>query len=77
MGRFTEEGIPCYVAAKSDEGRAHIDAIINLMEEENPPYDPRTQVNQEASKLYWGTPEQRREYHRKLRRYAYPRKYLD
>ena len=64
------DGIPCYAVTKTDEGRAHIDAIINLMEEENGPYDPRTQVNQEASKLYWGTPEQKREYNRKLRRYV-------
>ncbi|KAA8894127.1 ubiquitin-conjugating enzyme/RWD-like protein [Sphaerosporella brunnea] len=66
--RVTKDGIPCYVAAKPDEGRSHIDAIINLMQEENAPYDPRTQVNAEASKLYWGTLEQRREYNRKLRR---------
>ncbi|KAI5848998.1 ubiquitin-conjugating enzyme/RWD-like protein [Tricharina praecox] len=66
--RVTSDGVPCYTVTKTDEGRAHIDAIIHLMEEENGPYDPRTQVNQEASKLYWGTPEQKREYNRKLRR---------
>lgn len=61
------DGTPCYTAKKWDDGRCHIDAIIKLMEDE-PPYDPRTQVNMEASKLYWGTIEQRREYNRKLRR---------
>jgi len=66
--RVSKDGIACYTATKADEGRSHIDAIINLMEEENPPYDPRTQINEEASKLYWGTAEQRREYNRKLRR---------
>lgn len=53
---------------RADDGRSHIDAIIQLMEEENPPYDPRTQVNADASKLYWGTPEEKRQYNRKLRR---------
>jgi len=38
------------------------------MEEDNPPYDPRTQVNQDASKLLWGSAEQKREYNRKLRK---------
>lgn len=40
------------------------------MEEESPPYDPRTQVNREASKLYWGTKEDKKEYNKKLRRYV-------
>ncbi|KAF8533907.1 ubiquitin-conjugating enzyme/RWD-like protein [Trichophaea hybrida] len=66
--RVTKDGVACYTATKSDECRSHIDALICLMEEENPPYDPRTQVNQDASKLYWGTAEQKREYNRKLRR---------
>ncbi|CCX34868.1 ubiquitin-conjugating enzyme/RWD-like protein [Pyronema domesticum] len=66
--RVTKEGIPCYTPVRADDGRSHIDAIIQLMEEENPPYDPRTQVNADASKLYWGTPEEKRQYNRKLRR---------
>lgn len=64
------DGIPCYIPQRYDEGRHHIDAIIQLMEEESPPYDPRTQVNQEASKLYWGSKEDKREYNKKLRRYV-------
>ncbi|KAI5804930.1 ubiquitin-conjugating enzyme/RWD-like protein [Geopyxis carbonaria] len=64
----TSEGIPCYSPKKPDEGRSHIDAIIHLMESESTPYDPRTQVNQEASKLYWGSKDQKREYNRNLRR---------
>lgn len=66
--RVSKDGIACYTVAKSEDGRAHVDALVALVEEETPPYDPRTQINEEASKLYWGTPEQRREYNRKLRR---------
>jgi len=66
--QITTDGIPCYIPQRYDEGRHHIDAIIQLMEEESPPYDPRTQVNQEASKLYWGSKEDKREYNKKLRR---------
>ncbi|KAI5850403.1 ubiquitin-conjugating enzyme/RWD-like protein [Morchella snyderi] len=66
--RITTDGIPCYSPRRYDDGRHHIDAIIHLMEEENPPYDPRTQVNQEASKLYWGSKEDKKEYNKKLRR---------
>lgn len=69
---MTAEGIPCYIPVKYDEGRYHIDAIIQLMEEENPPYDPRTQVNQEAAKLYWGSKEDKKEYNKKLRRCVLP-----
>jgi len=65
---ITSDGIPCYSATRADEGRSHIEAIIHLIEDENPPYDPRTLVNQEASKLYWGSKEQKREYNKKLRR---------
>ncbi|TGZ77386.1 UBC-like protein [Ascodesmis nigricans] len=65
---ITTDGVPCYFPAKTDEGRSHIDAIVSLIEDENPPYDPRCQVHQEAAKLFWGTPEQKKEYNRKLRR---------
>ena len=41
-----------------------------MLEEENPPYDPRMQVNLEASKLYWGSKEDKREYNKKLRRWV-------
>ncbi|CAZ79921.1 unnamed protein product [Tuber melanosporum] len=68
--QITTDGIPCYIPQRYDEGRHHIDAIIQLMEDESPPYDPRTQVNQEASKLYWGSKEDKREYNKKLRRYV-------
>lgn len=45
-----------------------MEAVIQTLEEENPPYDPRTQVNLEASKLFWGSKEDKKEYNKKLRR---------
>lgn len=42
-----------------------------MLEAEDPAYDPRLQVNMEASKLYWGTKEEKREYSKRFRRYVY------
>ncbi|TGJ86965.1 hypothetical protein E0Z10_g1810 [Xylaria hypoxylon] len=68
--RVTSDGILCYVPNpnRSDDVKQHIEAILNAIEEENPPYDPRTQVHPEAHKLYWGGAEGRKIYNRKLRR---------
>lgn len=68
--RIAKDGTPCYVVLpnKREDVRSHIEAIIDALEEENPPYDPRTLVNPEAHKLYWGTPNDRKLYNRKLRR---------
>jgi ubiquitin-conjugating enzyme E2 Z len=46
----------------------HIEAIVAALEEDDPPYDPRTTVNPEASKLFWGSPDDRKKYKRTLRR---------
>lgn len=48
--------------------RHHIEAIVEALEEESAPYDPRTTVNPEASKLFWGSTEDRKSYNRALRR---------
>lgn len=68
--RISPDGIPCYFPnpSRREDVRSHIESIFEVLEEENPPYDPRTIVNPEASKLYWGSPEDRRLYNRKLRR---------
>lgn len=68
--RIARDGTPCYTAANSrtDDIKSHIDGVIEALEEESPPYDPRTLVNPEAAKLYWGTPEERKAYNRQLRR---------
>ncbi|KAI8632090.1 ubiquitin-conjugating enzyme [Xylariaceae sp. FL1651] len=66
----TSDGIPCYFPNpnRRDDVRQHIEAIFTALEEENPPYDPRTQVHPEAHKLYWGGADGRKIYNRKLRR---------
>ncbi|KAI1118777.1 ubiquitin-conjugating enzyme/RWD-like protein [Nemania sp. NC0429] len=68
--RVTPDGILCYYPNPNrfDDVRQHIEAIFNALEEEHPPYDPRTQVHLEAHQLYWGSPEDRKIYNRKLRR---------
>ncbi|KAF2970944.1 hypothetical protein GQX73_g2665 [Xylaria multiplex] len=68
--RVTSDGILCYIPNPNryDDVKQHIDAILNTLEEENPPYDPRTQVHPEAHRLYWGGAEGRKVYNRKLRR---------
>lgn len=66
--RVSPAGILCYDATRKDDMRSHIEAIIEAIEEESPAYDPRTLVNLEASKLFWGTPDEKKLYNRKLRR---------
>ncbi|KAF1999449.1 UBC-like protein [Amniculicola lignicola CBS 123094] len=66
--RVSPDGILCYNPSRKDDMRTHIAAIIEAIEEESPAYDPRTLVNYEASKLFWGTPEDKKIYNRRLRR---------
>ncbi|KAH7087202.1 ubiquitin-conjugating enzyme/RWD-like protein [Paraphoma chrysanthemicola] len=66
--RVSPDGILCYDAARKDDMRSHIEAIIAAIEEESPAYDPRTLVNPEAAKLYWGSPDEKKLYNRRLRR---------
>lgn len=66
--RIAPDGTPCYFPKRVDDIRSHIEALIEALEEESPPYDPRTTVNPEASKLYWGSADDRKTYNRKLRR---------
>ena len=68
--RITEDGVLCYFPQKSEEVSSHLEAIIKAIEDENPRYDPRAVVNQEASKLFWGSAEQKKIYNRRLRRSA-------
>lgn len=65
--RVSKTGILCYIPARKDDMRSHIEAIVATLEDE-PPYDPRTTVNPEASRLFWGSPEDRKKYNRELRR---------
>ena len=68
--RISTEGTPCYFASASrrEDAKSHIEAVIEALEEEQPAYDPRTLVHPEAFKLYWGSPEDRKMYNRRLRR---------
>jgi ubiquitin-conjugating enzyme E2 Z len=66
--RIAADGTPCYNSARPEDAKSHIEAIIEALEEESPPYDPRTIVNPEAAKLFWGSPEDKKLYNRKLRR---------
>lgn len=68
--RVSPSGVLCYFPQRPEEMRFHIEAIIAAIEEESPPYDPRTTVNPGATKLFWGSPDERKQYHRKLRRSA-------
>ncbi|KAK7729418.1 hypothetical protein SLS57_001903 [Botryosphaeria dothidea] len=66
--RVSKDGIVCYTSRRPDDLRSHIEAIVDAIQDESPAYDPRTLVNPEASKLFWGSPEDKKQYNRKLRR---------
>ncbi|KAK6540932.1 hypothetical protein TWF694_008316 [Orbilia ellipsospora] len=66
--KINKDGIPAYFPRKPEDVRSHIEGVVNVLEEEDPAYDPRTQINIDASKLYWGTKEERREYNKQFRR---------
>lgn len=69
--RISPRGVLCYFprADKAAEDmRAHVDAILHALEDEEPPFDPRATVNPEAARLFWGSPDERRQYNRALRR---------
>ncbi|KAF3110262.1 hypothetical protein TWF706_000981 [Orbilia oligospora] len=70
--KINKDGIPAYFPGglhpRPDDAKSHIEGVISLLEEEDPAYDPRTQINIDASKLYWGTKEEKREYSKQFRR---------
>jgi ubiquitin-conjugating enzyme E2 Z len=66
--RVAKDGTLCYFPKRPDDLQSHVDAIIDAIEDENPPYDPRTIVNPEASKLFWGSEADKKLYNRQLRR---------
>jgi ubiquitin-conjugating enzyme E2 Z len=65
--RVSKDGILCYIPQRIDDVKSHIDAIMAAVEEESPAYDPRTLVNPEAAKLFWGSADDRKTYNRRLR----------
>ena len=66
--RVSKQGVLCYFPKRPEDIKSHVQAIVEAIEDSNPPYDPRTIVNPEASKLYWGTAEEKKQYNRQLRR---------
>ncbi|KAF3007225.1 hypothetical protein E8E14_008005 [Neopestalotiopsis sp. 37M] len=68
--RIARDGTPCYFPKtnRREDVKNHIEAIIDALEEETPPYDPRTLTNPEAHKLFWGGADDRKLYNRRLRR---------
>ncbi|KAG4030204.1 hypothetical protein MFRU_013g02230 [Monilinia fructicola] len=66
--RIGLDGTPCYTPKRPEDVKSHIESIIEALEEESPPYDPRTLVNLEAGKLFWGSIDDKKTYHRRLRR---------
>lgn len=66
--RISKDGVPCLLPEATDEAKYYVEAVITLLEDEDPPYDPRTVVNPEATKLLWGSKEEKKEYSRRLRR---------
>ena len=66
--RISDDGVMCYFPRRPEEAKSHIEGIVDALEEESPPYDPRTTVNPVAAKLYWGTPAEKKDYNRRLRR---------
>lgn len=66
--RVSKHGVLCYFSQMQEEMRYHVEGIVAALEDENPPYDPRVIVNPEASKLFWGSADERRQYKRALRR---------
>lgn len=66
--RISKGGALCYFPKRPDDIKSHIEAIIEALEDPEPPYDPRTLVNPDASRLFWGTAEDKKQYNRQLRR---------
>lgn len=63
------DGTACYRPRRSEDVRSHIDAIISILEDDDPAYDPREIVRPEATKLYWGnSPADKKQFNRRLRR---------
>ena len=66
--RIAKDGTLCYFPKRQDDLQSHVEAIVEAIEEEQPPYDPRTLVNLEASTLFWGSEADKKQYNRLLRR---------
>lgn len=68
--RVSSQGYLCYFPTKPDEIASHLSAIKKAIEDEKQTFDPRAVLDPEAFELYWGGPDKRKVYSRKLRRSA-------
>jgi len=68
--RVSKDGVLCYFPTRANELKHHVESIAQSLEEESPPYDPRTIVHPEATKLLWGSEDDKKKYYRQLRRSA-------
>lgn len=68
--RVSRDGVLCYTSSKPEEMKNHIQMIVSAIEEESPPYDPRTIVNPDAAKLFFGDTADKKKYNRQQRRSA-------
>jgi ubiquitin-conjugating enzyme E2 Z len=65
--RVSPQNVLIYLPIQADEMSRHIDGIISSLEEEKPPVNPMMTVSPEASAIWWGSYEYKRQYRRKLR----------
>lgn len=68
--RVSKDGVLCYFPSKPEEMQNHVEKIVEALEDDSPPYDPRTIVRPEATKLLWGSDADKKKYHRMMRRSA-------
>ena len=68
--RVAKDGTLCYVPQKRENMQDHVHCIISTLEDKSPPFDPRTNVHPEATKLFWGSAEDKKKYNRLQRRSA-------
>lgn len=68
--RVSKDGVLCYFPKKPDDLKNHLESIAEALEEDSPPYDPRTIVHPEATRLLWGSDSDKKKYYRQLRRSA-------
>ncbi|ROT36772.1 UBC-like protein [Sodiomyces alkalinus F11] len=68
--RIALDGTVCYFPnpLRKEDLQSHMEAVFASIEEDDPAYDPRTIVNLEAHNLFWGGPDGKKNYNRRLRR---------
>ncbi|KAJ5937559.1 Ubiquitin-conjugating enzyme E2 [Penicillium verhagenii] len=68
--RVASDGMLAYLPQYAPEMIRHIEGILFALEDTSPVYNPLMAVNSECTQLFWGTPQEKRLYTRRLRRYV-------